>query len=508
MSADFFGHPRGLAPLFFTEFWERFSYYGMRALLILFMTAPLAGGGLGFDTARAAAIYGAYTGLVYLMSVPGGWIADRLLGQRYATLCGGVVILLGHVSLAVPSLTTFYLGLLLVIVGTGLLKPNVSAMVGQLYAADDPRRDAGFSIYYMGINLGAFLAPFMTGWLAQSTHFRGILAAAGLSPANAWHWGFAIAAVGMFCGLVQYVRGWKVLGEVGLPVVKPGRAGVRAHRGRRFRIAVVLGLAALALALYVGKSGAPHITPERFSAVFGVLLLVMAVGLFGAVFLFGRLAPDERQRLWVLLVLFVASSTFWAVYEQAGSTLNLFAQRNTDTTVLGYTFPPSWLQGLPGLFVILLAPVFAWLWIRLGTREPSTATKFTFGLLFVSLGFAVLIFPASSLAKASPLWLALTYLLHVIGELCVSPVGLSATTKLAPARFTGLMMGAWFLSTSIGTYVGGLAAGLYDTFALPSLFGVVAAAALGAAAILALLIRPVQRLTSPAGRDDQRLIVS
>ncbi len=494
----FFGHPRGLSTLFFTEFWERFSYYGMRALLILFMTAPLTAGGLGFDTAKAGVVYGAYTSLVYLMSLPGGWLADNFFGQRRASLYGGVVIMCGHISLAVPTITGFYLGLVLVILGTGLLKPNVSTMVGQLYPPGDTRRDAGFSIYYMGINLGAFVAPFLTGWLAQGEGFRRILAGLGMAPERSWHWGFAVAAVGMFFGILQYLRGWKRLGDAGMSPVEAGSAEARAGRNRRLGIGLGLAFGAIVLVAALGASGTIAITPELVSRGFGYLLLVTVVCVFASLLLSRGWTPEERKRLFVILVLFCASCVFWALYEQAGSTLNLFAERNTDSSVLGMAFPPSWFQSLPALFVIVLAPVFGWLWIRLGPREPTTPAKFTAGLFLVSLGFAVLIIPASGGGKASPLWLALTYLLHVIGELCLSPVGLSATTKLAPARVAGLMMGVFLMSISVGSYLGGQVASLYEAYSLPTLFGVVATVAAVAGLILAFLVKPIGRMLARA----------
>lgn len=454
----FFGHPRGLSTLFFTELWERFSYYGMRALLMLFMTAPLAVGGLAFPTAKAGIVYGTYTALVYLMALPGGWIADRLLGQRRATLYGGATIMCGHISLAVPSIGAFYLGLALVTLGTGLLKPNISAMVGQLYRDDDARRDAGFSIYYMGINIGAFLSPLACGWLAQSSQFKEILASAGLNPAASWHWGFAMAAVGMFLGLTQYLRGWKHLGSAGL---EPSRAGGEAERQRVVRQLWlgVLGAVALVGALIgLNAAGVLLITAAGLGEGFGYLLLVSTVLFFIWMFTMGDWTPAERKRLVVVLVLFVAASVFWSVFEQAGSTLNLFADRNTRSTVLGHSFPPTWFQSLNALFIVFLAPLFAWLWVRLGKHDPSSPAKFTIGLVFVALGFAILIY-AAQLAeqgvKVSPLWLTATYLLHTIGELCLSPVGLSAMTKLAPARIAGLTMGVWFLAASVGNYLGG-----------------------------------------------------
>jgi POT family proton-dependent oligopeptide transporter len=501
MRTTFFGHPRGLATLFFTELWERFSYYGMRALLILFMTAPLAAGGLGFDTGKAGIIYGTYVGMVYFTALPGGWLADRFLGQRRATLYGGVLIMLGHVCLALPTLATFYAGLVLIIIGTGFLKPNISVMVGQLYGEGDHRRDAGFSIFYMGINLGAFFAPLVCGWLAQSEQFRGVLAQAGIAPESAWHWGFAMAAIGMFFGLLQYLAGWKYLGDAGM---YPGGAGDAATRAenRRTLSRWALGIAGF-LALIAGLvlAGRLRITPEGVGNGVGIALLAVTVLFFGRLFRSGDWSPAERKRLITIGVLFVASVIFWAVYEQAGSTLNLFAQRVSDNRLLGYAFPAAWYQSLPAIYVVLLAPVFAWLWVRLGDREPSSPAKFVLGLVFVGLGFVILV-PAAGLAasgvKVSPGWLVVTYLLHVAGELCLSPVGLSATTKLAPARVVGLMMGVWFLSLAVGNYLGGLMAAQYESIPLPTLFGAVGIFAILAGIVLSLLVKPIGRMLARA----------
>jgi proton-dependent oligopeptide transporter, POT family len=491
----FFGHPRGLSTLFFTEMWERFSYYGMRALLILFMTASVATGGLGFDTAKAGAIYGSYVALAYLTSLPGGWIADRFLGQRRATLYGGVVIMLGHISLAMPGMVTFYLGLLLVVIGTGLLKPNVSTMVGALYGPDDERRDAGFSMFYMGINLGAFTAPLLCGWLAQSDQFRGILASFGISPAASWHWGFAMAAVGMFFGVMQYLSGWKYLGEAGMYPVKP--VSPEAHAAQRRQLTIWLGAIGIAVGLLAAGAATGMVTAEAIANGLGVVLLVTTVVFFGWMFTVAKWTREERKRLLVVLVLFLAACVFWSVFEQAGSTLNFFADRDTRTVAFGYDFPSSWFQSLNSLFLILLAPVFAWIWIKLGKRDPASPTKFTLGLIFVSAGFAILVVAAKQAeqgVQVSPLWLTATYLLHTIGELCLSPVGLSAMTKLAPARIGGLTMGVWFLATSVGNYLGGRVGGFYESFSLPELFGAVALFALGAGLLLALLIRPIRRM--------------
>ncbi len=493
----FFGHPRGLRTLFFTEMWERFSYYGMRALLILFMTTSAAAGGLGFDTATAGAIYGTYVSLVYITSLPGGWLADRFLGQRRATLYGGVLIMLGHICLAVPSLASFYGGLGLVTLGTGLLKPNISTMVGELYPPDDERRDAGFSLYYMGINTGAFIAPLVCGWFAQSEQFRGILASFGIAPENAWHWGFGMAALGMFLGLVQYLAGWKNLGSAGMypaPPESPEAAGAQRRLLRRSSAGVVLGAAVLTgLAL----AGIVRITAQGVSNALGIVLILTTVVFFLWMFLAGKWTAEERKRLVVVLVLFVAATIFWSVFEQAGSTLNLFAQRSTRTAAFGIPFPPSWLQSVAPFLLIVMAPVFAWLWFRLGRHDPSSPAKFTIALVLVSLSFAILVIPAQAAAqgvRVSPWWLVATYFLHTCGELCLSPVGLSAMTKLAPARIVGLTMGVWFVALSAGNYLGGRVASLYEAFSLPQLFGVVALFAALAAVVLALLIRPIRRM--------------
>jgi proton-dependent oligopeptide transporter, POT family len=493
----FFGHPRGLSTLFFTEMWERFSYYGMRALLILFMTAPVAAGGLGFDTATAGPIYALYVSSVYLLSVPGGWVADRVLGLRRSVLVGGVVIMMGHICLAIPSIRTFYLGLALIAVGTGLLKSNVSVLVGKLYAADDVRRDAGYSIYYMGINTGALIAPLVTGWLAQSEGFKQILASAGIQSEMSWHWGFGAAALGMFLGLVQYVAGGKYLSPDGLYPVRPSDPAAAAKVQRRVRLVglVTLGLLLLVAALLL--TGALRFDPEAISRNFKWVLIAVTVGFFAWLFLSRGWTREERKSLVVIAVLFAAATVFWMAYEQAGSTLNLFADRSADNSVFGHSFPPSWYQSLPPLFIILLAPLFAALWVRLGRRNPSSPAKFALGLFLLGLGFAVMIAAASAAvggARVSPMWLILSYLLQTLGELCLSPVGLSAMSVLAPPRIAGLVMGVWFLALSVGNYLAGMASSFYETMPLPKLFTAVTVTALVTAGVMALLIKPIRNM--------------
>ena len=480
----FFGHPRGLSTLFFTEMWERFSYYGMRALLLLYMTAPLSAGGLGFDAADGGAIYGLYTSMVYLATLPGGWIADRLIGPRRAVLYGGLTIAAGHFSMALSSLSTFYLGLFLIVIGTGLLKGNVSVIVGKLYSQGDNRRDAGFSIFYMGINLGAFIAPLICGYLGQQIN---------------WHLGFAAAGVGMTAGVIQYVLGARNLGDAGqLPA--PGTPEQVANWRRQAQIAGGILVAVVLIVGVGGYTGLVPISARQVADAAGVLLLVVTVGFFGWLYSSGEWTPEERKRLYVIGVLFLAASLFWSVFEQAGSTLNLFADRNTYNNFFGFDFPSSWFQSMNSLFLIIFAPVMAWLWVSMSSKgkEPSSPMKFGWGLLFVGLGFLILIPPAQASGQlASPMWLTATYFLHTIGELCLSPVGLSAMTVLAPPRIGGLMMGIWFLATSVGNFIGGRVAGLYESFALPSLFGAVGGFAIAAGLIL-MIAAPAMRKLMPA----------
>jgi POT family proton-dependent oligopeptide transporter len=483
----FFGHPLGLATLFFTEMWERFSFYGMRGILLLFLTAAVADGGLGFSVQWGASIYAIYTSSVYLLGLLGGWLADRFLGQRKAVFIGGVFIALGHFVLIVPSTPAFFLGLVIIASGVGLLKTNVSVIVGQLYPADDPRRDAGFSIFYMGINVGALAGPLVTGFLGEGINFR---------------LGFGAAGVGMVLGLIQYIYGWRWLGDAGLrPTHVAPEAGGEGSRARAvigWTLGVVIAAAAGSL-IFLAVTGRLTITPETISNFFGVVLLAVTVGFFAWLFLAERWSRVERGRLATIVVLFVAAGIFWGAYEQAGSSLTLFARDATDRMLdwFDYEFPASWFQPVPALFVIVLAPVFAWLWIRMGSRQPSSPAKFAWGLVFVGLGFVVMMMASTLSAsgqKVSPWWLITTYLLHVIGEMCLSPVGLSTVTKLAPERVSSLMMGVWFLAAAVGNYVGGRAAGFYESLPLWQLFGVFAGVTILAGVLLALLVPLIKRL--------------
>jgi POT family proton-dependent oligopeptide transporter len=445
--ASFFGHPRGLATLFFTEFFERFSFYGLRALLILFLTAAVERGGLGIDTESAGAIYGVYAGAVYLCGLPGGWIADRLLGQRESVFYGGLLISAGNFMLAVPVTLSFYLGLIVVAFGTGLLKPNISTMVGGLYRGQPgTRRDAGFSIFYMGINLGGMFAPIVAGGIGEILGYR---------------FGFATAGAAMLFGSIQYRLTAHRLGDAGLLP-----AASNTDERRRSLRWLAAGLALAIAGITAVASGLVTVSAQQLSGVLGQFMGVLAFVFFGGVLLFGRLDATDRKRVGVIVVFFCCSSLFWAGFEQAATTFNLFARDDTDRSLFGSFFtagehPASWYQAINSTFIILLSPFFAWLWIALGRRnlDPSAPVKFGLGLAQLGLGFGTLAIAATWIVahggKVGPQWLLLTYLLHTTGELCLSPIGLSNVTKLAPARFSSQMMGMWFLGMAVGNLVAG-----------------------------------------------------
>jgi len=463
--------------------WERFSYYGMRALLVLFMVDAVQRGGLGLTDQIATAIYGLYTAAVYLACLPGGWVSDRLLGARRAVWSGGLVIAAGHFTLAVPRIETFYLGLLLVVLGTGLLKPNISAMVGQLYPEGGARRDAGFTVFYMGINLGAALGPLVCSTLGEKMN---------------WHYGFAAAGVGMVFGLIQYRwTNWH-LGDAGLPPTRETTAR------RRDWWVVWGGLGALALVVLLVFTGTLRIDPVAIARGTTTVIVAIAVLYFASLLGFGRLDAIERKRVGVIAVLFLASAMFWSGFEQAGSSLNLFAERYTERVLgwLDFEIPAGWFQSLNAFFIITLAPAAAALWVALARRnlDPSLPVKFALGLILLGLGFLAMA-GASRLVsgglKAGPSWLIITYLLHSIGELCLSPVGLSSVTKLAPQRLVGQMMGTWFLAASLGNLMAGLIAGEFSSEsvdAMPTRYLNIVLTTAGAGLVLFALARPIRRL--------------
>lgn len=493
----FFGHPKGLATLFGTEMWERFSYYGMRAILILFMTASVQTGGMGLDVSTAGAVYGTYTAMVYFMCVPGGWLADKVLGQRNAVLYGGLLIASGHYALAVPVDGFFPLGLVLVCLGTGLLKPNISVIVGQLYTLKDERRDAGFSIFYMGINTGAFIGQLVTGYLAQDPGFRDVITGWGMDPNSAWHWGFGAAGVGMTLGVIQYIFGNRMLGDAG---VKPGAASTPdlalKYRKQAMRWGAAVAAVAI-LAAFASFTGLLKITPLFIRDVAGASLLIVTVVFFGMLFVDKSWTGEERGRLWMIVIFFICAAIFWSVFDQAGSTMNLFADRNTRNEVFGFSFPSSWFQSLNPLFIMIFAPVFSALWLSMGERQPSSPVKFAIGLVGAGVGFwllALAMIGSGAGELVSPLWLTFAYLIHTWAELCLSPCGLSCTTKLAPPKIVSAMMGVWFLGASVGNFFAGQMASFYEDMPLEELFGVVSLLPVGAGLLMLAFAKPMSRL--------------
>ncbi|HZE39956.1 MAG TPA: oligopeptide:H+ symporter [Stackebrandtia sp.] len=469
----FFGHPWALATLFSTELWERFSFYGMRAILTLYLAAPVAAGGWGWSSGDATSLYGVYNGFVYLMALPGAWLADRLIGARRSVLWGGVVIAMGHYLLAVPAHATFFLGLIFIVCGTGLLKPNMSAMVGELYERDDPRRDAGFSLFYMGINIGAFVAPLIVGPLGQDVN---------------WHLGFACAGIGMTIAVIWYVIGTRGMGDVGTVICKPLHAVDRRRLLRALLIgvviaAVVVGGAQLLFTKVFGKTSI-----SAFLLIMALVPVLVTVVYFSRMFADRELTDVERSRLSAYVFLFVFAACFWLIYDQAGSVVNLFTEHKVDLDLplLG-NVAASTFQSINPIFIIIGSPLAAIVWLRLGHRL-STPSKFAFGLIFNGLSFVVMSFAAAAAVgggRVSPLWIVAVYAIQVAGELSISPVGLSATTKLAPASYVSQMLGLWFLSTAVGDGIGGQIAGLQDRWGETAYFAILGGASvvLGLAAI-------------------------
>ena len=474
-------HPRGLATLFFTEMWERMSYYGMRALLVLFMVDAVAHGGLGLTDKTATAIYGLYTAIVYLAALPGGWIGDRLLGAQGGVWWGGIVIALGHLVLGLPRVTTFYLGLLFVALGSGLLKANMSALVGQLYPEGGARRDAGFTLFYMGVNIGAFIGPLVCSMLGEKI---------------GWRWGFSAAAVGMILGLVQFKMTERHLAGTGVRHAHPGQNVTRDWT------ALAVGVGALAVFTTLCMMGFVRLDPVWLAQRTALVIVAIAVLFFVWVFGFAGLDREEKKRYLVVVMLFAASAVFWAGFEQVGSSFSLFAERFTMRTFGSWEMPAGWFQSVNPLLVVSLAPVVAALWVTLQRRraEPLLATKMAGGLLFLAVGFLVAAWAAQRALAHGPVWptwLISVYLLHTIGELFLSPVGLSAVTKLVPARLTGQTMGVWFLGTSLGNLLAGLLAGEVTgsaTAEMPARFLQVVGTTGAAGLILLLCARPIQRL--------------
>ena len=488
-SSEKFTHPRGLSTLFFTEMWERFSYYGMRAMLVLFMTATIADGGMGLDDVTATAIYGLYTASVYLAALPGGWIADRLIGAQRGVWYGGIVVMFGHFTLAIPAEPTFFIGLILVALGTGLLKPNVSAIVGKLYPQGGAACDAGYTIFYVGINVGAMLGPLVCSALGESARFG-------------WHYGFAAAGVGMFFGLVQFrLRADRLDGAGLYPAHLQAENDGEAPPPHAWLL-VGAGLAIIALVTALALSGVIQVNAlavAKFSAAFIALITLL---FFSYILILGGLDTEEKKRVLVIVALVIGSSVFWSGFEQTGSSLNLFAERYTDRIIGSFEIPAGWFLSVNSACILIFSPFLAALWINLAKRNlnPSIPLKFALGLIQLGIGFLVIMVAAKLVADGDmvmPGWLIVTYAIHTTAELCLSPVGLSAVSKLAPRRFASQLMGAFFLSYSLGNLLAGLLAGRFDANAIeqmPGLYLQIAAMSFITGIIFLLFLKPIRKM--------------
>jgi POT family proton-dependent oligopeptide transporter len=503
----FFGHPTGLRTLFFTEMWERFSYYGMRAFLILYLAAPEELGGKGMFVldklgAReagpgAGAIVGMFGASVYLLGLPGGWIADRFLGQRKAVMLGGAGIAIGNAILAIPGIGNgFFIGLIFIAFGTGFLKPNISTLVGQLYTERDVRRDSGYTIYYMGINIGATLAPFVCGYLASDPDFRAFLSGKGFDPNLCWNFAFAAAAIGMVGGLIQFIVGQRNLGEAGKHPTVPTDP-VEASKDRKILMVIVGVLVGLGALVAIAKP-----SQDIISNTMGIGLVIGSIVLFFGLYASGRDA-SEKRRILAMIPLYLGAIGFFAIFEQAPTTLNIFAESYTKRMLLGVEVPAPYYQSVNAIFIVVLAAVMAYVWVRLAraNKEPSSVNKFAIGMVLLALAFVVML-PASSASSSNPVsggYLCGLYFFYTLAELCISPVGLSSMSKLAPKRLGGMVMGIWFLGTSIGIYLAGRATAISSGKSFAFLFNFLMIASLVMAAGLFLIAPKIRKMM---GKDD------
>ena len=473
-------HPEGLKTLFLTEMWERMSFYGMRGILVLFMTATILDGGLQIDAVSASAIYGIYASSVYLVALLGGWLADRHIGQQNAILYGGFIIMIGHFLLAITNLQTFYLGLVFVVLGTGLLKPNISAIVGGLYENNLEQKESGFTLFYMSINIGSILGFFICGYLGENI---------------GWHYGFGAAGVGMAFGLIQFILTKKNLGQVG---IKPTIDLPKETKQRDLSILSILSFVFIVI-LLSALFGYWEFDPIPIANTMTVIILLIALCYFAYLFLLGNLTINERKKIILIIVLFFGAALFWSGFDQAGSSFNIFAKEYTDRIILGWEYPASWLQVLNPLLVVILSPFMAYLWFFLGKRmlDPSLPFKFGLGLVFMAIGFVFISIGAGIAIQedlAGAKWLLLTYLFHTIGELTLSPIGLAAISNLSPKRYVGQMMGIWFLASSLGAIIAGLLSGqaTYEGLnSMPTLFNQIAIYSSLAGFLLIIISRPL-----------------
>ena len=466
----FFGQPRALATLFGVETWERFSFYGMQGILLIYLYYSAAEGGLGVDQTVAAGIVGAYGGGVYLATVLGAWVADRLVSSERVLFASAVVVMVGHIALALlPGFAGVAVGLICIALGSGGLKATATSIVGTLYSADDTRRDAGFSLYYLGINLGAFFGPLLTGLLQTTLGF---------------HFGFGLAAVGMAAGLVQYSIGRKRLPDVAREIPHPLARS-------RFPLVVAAAVGFVLLVVVLVLTGV--VTASNLGLIVIVVTALAAVVYF--VVILSAVTGDERSRVVAFIPLFLTSVAFWSIYQQQFTVITIYSDERLDRDLFGWDFPVSWVQSINPIFIIVLSGVFAALWTRLGTRQPSTPLKFGLGTVGVGLGFLLFLPFVATGANGTPLLaLVLILLVFTVSELLLSPIGLSVSTKLAPARFRTQMVALFFLSIAIGTAASGQLAGFYDPADEAPYFGVIGGIAIAIGAVLVVFARPVLRL--------------
>ncbi|MGX6444549.1 peptide MFS transporter [Neobacillus sp. K501] len=472
----FFGHPKGLFTLFFTEFWERFSYYGMRAILVYYMYYEVSKGGLGIDENLALSIMSIYGSLVYMSGIIGGWLADRIFGTSKAVFYGGILIMLGHIVLAIPgSVAMFFVSMVLIVLGTGLLKPNVSTVVGEMYSETDDRRDAGFTIFYMGINMGAFLSPLIVGSVMDYS----------------FHLGFGIAAIGMFLGLVMFVLTKKKnLGLAGTTVANPLSPSEKKKTFTMIGLGVVVLAILCAVLIPMGV-----LTFSSFINIVTILGVVIPTIYFVVMYRSKKTTDIERSRIIAYIPLFIAAVMFWSIQEQGSTILANYADKRTQLDWMGIEISPAWFQSLNPLFIIIFAPIFASLWVKLGKRQPTVPQKFSLSLLFAGLSFLVILIPAwlgGTDSLVSPMWLVLSYLIVVFGELCMSPVGLSATTKLAPAAFSAQTMSLWFLASAAAQALNAQIVKFYTPETEMTYFGVIGGASIALGIILMILSPKIQ----------------
>ncbi|MDY0396989.1 peptide MFS transporter [Virgibacillus halophilus] len=473
----FFGHPKGLLTLFSIEFWERFSYYGMRAVLIYYIYYETTKGGLGLDKTTATSIMSIYGSLVYMSTILGGWLADRMLGSRSTIITGAILIMLGHIALSLPgSITALFVSMALIILGSGILKPNLSNMVGDLYSKQDFRRDAGFSIFYTGANAGALIAPLVVGTIGQTYNF---------------HYGFALAAIGMFIGLIWYmVTSRRSLGEAGRYVPNPIAPEEKGKLIKQFSFAALI--IAIVLLLVITKG---WLTIDGFTLVVSVLGVVIPTIYFLVMFLSKKTTTMEKSRLLAYIPLFITAICFWSIQEQGSTIFARIADEQTNLNVGSLHIQSSWFQSINPLYIVVLGPLFALMWTKLGKRQPTTPVKFSIGVILAGLSFLLMIIPfGSGASHINPLWLVFSFLLVTLGELFLSPVGASATTKLAPAAFASQTMSVWYLSNASAQAINAQLVKLYSIHTQVNYFFVIAIVSIVIGIILLIMSKKIHGL--------------